>query len=34
MGRIRGEKELLGRELEGYREYTEKVRYRLVPFLW
>lgn len=33
-GRIRGEEELLGRELEGYREYMEKVRYRLVPFLW
>jgi protein-S-isoprenylcysteine O-methyltransferase Ste14 len=34
MARIRGEEEMLGRELEGYREYIHKVRYRLVPFLW
>ncbi len=34
MARIRKEEEMLGRELEGYREYTGYVRYRLVPFLW
>jgi protein-S-isoprenylcysteine O-methyltransferase Ste14 len=34
MARIRGEEDLLCRELEGYREYMQKVRYRLVPFLW
>lgn len=34
MARIRGEEEMLARELDGYREYMQKVRYRLVPFLW
>lgn len=34
MARIRGEEELLERELEGYREYMQNVRYRLVPFVW
>ena len=28
------EDETLQRELEGYSEYTERVRYRLVPWLW
>ncbi len=28
------EEQVLKEGLEGYREYTEKVRYRLVPFLW
>lgn len=32
--RIRIEEELLRRELKGYEEYTKKVRYRLIPFLW
>lgn len=32
--RIRGEEELLSSELAGYREYQERVRYRLVPFVW
>ncbi len=34
MARILGEEEMLNRDLEGYRAYTQKVRYRLVPFLW
>ncbi len=34
MARILGEEEMLARELEGYREYTQKVRYRLFPGLW
>lgn len=34
MVRINGEEKMLARELEGYREYMQKVRYRLVPFLW
>jgi protein-S-isoprenylcysteine O-methyltransferase Ste14 len=34
MARIRGEEAMLARELEGYREYMQKVRYRLVPLLW
>jgi protein-S-isoprenylcysteine O-methyltransferase Ste14 len=32
--RIRDEEELLTRELGGYREYTQQVRYRLLPFVW
>ncbi len=32
--RIRDEEELLEKELNGYREYTQKVRYRLIPFVW
>ena len=32
--RIRDEERLLQEELNGYREYTGKVRYRLVPYMW
>ena len=32
--RIRDEEKLLEGELTGYREYTQKVRYRLVPGMW
>ena len=32
--RIRGEEALLEKELEGYRAYQEKVKYRLIPFVW
>lgn len=32
--RIKGEEELLERELAGYREYKQTVRYRLIPFIW
>ena len=32
--RIRDEEKLLREELDGYREYTQKVRYRLVPCMW
>jgi protein-S-isoprenylcysteine O-methyltransferase Ste14 len=32
--RVRDEEELLQNELDGYREYTQKVRYRLVPGMW
>lgn len=32
--RIHDEEDLLQRELTGYREYAEKVRYRLVPCMW
>jgi protein-S-isoprenylcysteine O-methyltransferase Ste14 len=34
MARIVMEERMLARELEGYREYMQKVRYRLFPFLW
>lgn len=32
--RIKAEEQLLEKELEGYREYKQKVRYRLIPFVW
>jgi protein-S-isoprenylcysteine O-methyltransferase Ste14 len=32
--RIRDEENLLRNELDGYREYSQKVRYRLVPCMW
>ena len=32
--RILIEEEFLRRELKGYDAYTERVRYRLIPFLW
>ncbi|WP_406814540.1 methyltransferase family protein [Mycobacterium sp. M23085] len=32
--RILDEEKLLNRELPGYREYGQRVRYRLVPYLW
>lgn len=32
--RIKGEEEFLERKLVGYREYKQKVKYRLLPFIW
>ncbi len=32
--RILDEEKLLKNDLPGYREYAQKVRYRLVPYLW
>ena len=32
--RIKHEEALLEKELEGYREYRQKVQYRLIPFIW
>jgi protein-S-isoprenylcysteine O-methyltransferase Ste14 len=32
--RILDEEQVLAKELPGYREYEQKVRYRLVPYLW
>jgi len=34
MARIRNEEQVLLRELEGYAEYTQVVRYRLLPGVW
>jgi protein-S-isoprenylcysteine O-methyltransferase Ste14 len=34
MVRIIGEEAMLSRELEGYRDYCRKVRFRLLPFIW
>ena len=28
------EEEFLERELAGYAEYKQKVKYRLIPFIW
>ena len=32
--RLKDEEALLTRELPGYAAYKEKVRYRLIPFVW
>lgn len=32
--RIKNEEELLKKELAGYNEYIQKVKYRLIPFVW
>lgn len=32
--RLKGEEKLLMKELPGYEDYCNKVKYRLVPFLW
>ena len=32
--RLKNEEELLEEELEGYKEYKQKVRYRLIPGIW
>ncbi len=32
--RIKHEEKFLEEELEGYREYKKKVKYRLIPFIW
>jgi len=34
VARIRTEERLLARELEGYREYTQTTKYRLIPCVW
>lgn len=32
--RIKGEEEFLEKELVGYHEYKQKVKFRLIPFIW
>lgn len=32
--RIKGEEELLEKELNGYTQYKQTVKYRLIPFIW
>lgn len=32
--RLKAEEELLSKELDGYTEYMQKVKYRLIPFVW
>ena len=33
-GRIIGEEKTLVSELDGYADYKQKVKYRLIPFVW
>lgn len=32
--RIRNEEQVLERELNGYAEYKQRVRYKVIPFIW
>ena len=32
--RIRNEEKVLEEQLPGYREYKQKVKYRMIPFIW
>ena len=32
--RIKNEEIVLEKELEGYKEYKEKVKYKIIPFIW
>ena len=32
--RIRNEEQVLEENLSGYREYEQKVKYRMIPFIW
>ncbi len=32
--RLLGEERILAEELSGYKEYIQKVKYRLIPFIW
>ena len=32
--RLKVEEEFLEKELKGYKEYKQKVKHRLIPFIW
>ena len=32
--RIKNEEKVLEKELKGYKEYKNKVKYKLIPFIW
>ena len=32
--RIKGEEKLLTEQLQGYKEYKQKVKFRIIPFIW
>ena len=32
--RIKNEEEVLEKGLEGYKEYKQKVKYKVIPFIW
>ena len=32
--RIRNEEQVLERDLKGYKEYKQQVRYKVIPYIW
>ncbi len=32
--RIKSEEQVLEKDLEGYKEYKKKVKYKMIPFIW
>lgn len=32
--RIKGEEEMLEQDLKGYKEYKERVKYKVIPYVW
>ena len=32
--RLKSEEKFLEEELAGYKEYKQKVKYRLIPYIW
>lgn len=32
--RIRNEESVLEKGLEGYKDYKQRVKYRIIPFIW
>ena len=32
--RIKNEEKILEKDLIGYKEYKQKVKYKLIPFVW
>ena len=32
--RIKNEEEILEKELQGYKKYKQKVKYKIIPFIW
>jgi protein-S-isoprenylcysteine O-methyltransferase Ste14 len=34
LARIRNEEEVQSKELKGYPEYMQKVKYRIIPGIW
>jgi protein-S-isoprenylcysteine O-methyltransferase Ste14 len=34
VARIRNEESVLARDLNGYQEYMQRIRYRLIPGVW
>lgn len=34
VNRIKGEEKFLEKELRGYKQYKQKVKFRLIPFVW